>query len=85
MTLAAEQQRTAESLGVSVDEMNRVHDPLHRAVARWLGVESYALRFAAGAPLTAEQHELADIEEAAIMALQRWIHRAGVGIPGETT
>jgi hypothetical protein len=81
MNFEEQQQHTADQLGTTVDEMNRIHDPLHRATAKWLGTTSHSLRVAQGETLTAQELELAYAEEAAIMALQKWVHMAKLEVP----
>lgn len=59
--------------------MTRDHDPLHSALAAWVGLPaSLALQLAAGE--TADR-ELADLEEAAVLALQKLLRRAGLPVP----
>jgi hypothetical protein len=58
--------------------LTREHDPLHSLLAAWLGLPaSFAIREAAG-DLPVAQHRLADLEEAAVLALQRFMRAAGV-------
>lgn len=65
-----EQAQTAASLGCTPLEMVLLHDPLHMALADWLGFESHSLRAAAGLDM---DRRIADLEEAAVMAVQRLI------------
>ena len=77
------QAQTARDLGYGDDvaAMTRDHDPLHVALAKWLGLPaSYSLRMAAGELPEAERW-LAELEEAAVMAVQRFVRMAGIGIP----
>lgn len=54
------------------------HDALHAALAAWLGLESFALREAAGLDVDAE---IAAAEEAAVLATQKFMRLAGVSVP----
>ena len=54
---------------------------LHRALAGFLGVESHAMRMAAGEELTERETHLAGIEEEAVLHCQRWLHHAGGTAP----
>lgn len=80
---AAHQARTARRLGYGDDvaAMNADHDPLHRALCAWLGVDSLSLRGAAGEPLTAAEHAQANLEEDAVLAVQRFMRHAGAAVP----
>jgi hypothetical protein len=62
---------TARDLGYGEDTlaMCQEHDPLHARLCNWLGVESHALRHAAGLPHDAR---LATLEEAAVLAVQKF-------------
>lgn len=76
-----EYRATALSLGYGGDTlaMCRDHDPLHAMLCDWLGLpESYALREAAGLPT---DPRLAQMEEAAVIAVQRFMRRAGGRLP----
>ncbi|WP_146049641.1 hypothetical protein [Novosphingobium sp. HII-3] len=75
------QNDMAAWMRTTVDAMNRAHDPLHRALAGFLGVESHALRMAAGEELTEREAHLAGIEEEAVLFCQRWLHQAGGTVP----
>lgn len=57
------------------------HDLWHIDLALWLGKPSPALMGAMGVPLTPTDQGLADLEEDAVMALQRYAKAAGVGLP----
>lgn len=61
--------------GEDVAAMTRDHDPLHAVLMDWIGRPSHSLRVAAGLP---HDEELARIEEAAVMELQRLIRRLGI-------
>ena len=61
--------------------MNADHDDLHRALCRWLGVTSHAMRIAAGESLSREDHTLANLEEDAVMYLQKFMRHAGAKVP----
>jgi hypothetical protein len=67
----------AERLGYGDDvgAMTRDHDPLHAVLMDWLGRPSHSLRAAAGVD---HDPELAWMEEAAVMELQRLIRRMGI-------
>lgn len=74
---------TARELGYGDDilAMCREHDPLHALLCAWLGLpSSYSLRYAAGDLDHADRH-LADVEEAAVMAVQRFMRMAGGRLP----
>lgn len=76
-----EQAATAHALGYGADvaALTRDHDVLHAALAAWLGLPaSYALRQTAGGDVSAD---LAAAEEAAVLALQRFIRLAGLTLP----
>lgn len=65
------QAETAKFLRMSIQEMNESHDIVHSCLANWLGLDySPALRCAAQGR---SGGELEDIEEAAVLALQRYI------------
>lgn len=79
---AQHQAATARWMGYpDADAMNAAHDPLHRSLCRWLGVTSHAMREAAGESLTREEQTLANMEEDAVMHLQRFIVHAGARVP----
>lgn len=67
---------TARDLGYGDDvlAMCRDHDALHAALADWIGVESFALREAAGLD---GDPVIAAAEESAVLAVQRWMSLAG--------
>lgn len=65
----------------SIDELNRLHDPLHRSLCAWLGIDSQALRQSAGDELTHGQQLLAILEEEAVLHVQRLICHAGIEVP----
>ena len=75
------QSDMAAWLGTDVANMDRQHDPLHRAIAGWLGITSHAMRDAAGERLTAREQALAVLEEAACLHLQRYLVNAGAEVP----
>lgn len=71
-----DQAETARSLGYgdNIDLMNREHDQLHAMLADWLGLSaSYSLTVAAGGEV---EPGLAEAEEAAVMAVQRFMRMA---------
>lgn len=72
------QAEVAAWMGCDVNTMNRDHDPLHHALCDWLGVESEAMKDAAGEPHDAE---LAGIEEEAVLMAQRLMVRGGGRMP----
>jgi hypothetical protein len=77
------QAATARRLGYGgdVEAMCRDHDPLHAVLTDFLGLgRSYSLAFAAGV-LPPEQKRLADLEEAAVLALQAFMRSAGLALP----
>jgi hypothetical protein len=79
----AEQRHTARRLGYGDDvlAMVRDHDPLHSLLAAWLGLPaSYGIMAAAGL-LKPEDADLAAYEEAAVLAVQRFMRAAGKGLP----
>lgn len=57
----------------SVEEMDNDHDPLHAELSQWMGATSYSLLDAQGVPLTHEQRRMAELEENAVIAVQRWL------------
>lgn len=80
-SLADHQIEMAEWMGTSVADMERCHDPLHRALCGLLGVTSQSLRQADGEMLTGEEQELAGLEEEAVLHCQRWLVKAGGRVP----
>ena len=80
-----DQAETAQRLGyeADVDSLCRDHDALHALLCDWLGLDtSYSLSAAAGQRTDAE---LAEHEEAAVIAVQTFMRRAGVGPPWPPT
>jgi hypothetical protein len=73
----ADQARTAEWLGCSVEQMNRDHDGLHHALCGWLGVPSHSMADAAGESFDGN---LAALEETAVLHLQRFANLAGADL-----
>jgi hypothetical protein len=72
---------TAFRLGYGDDTLAlcHQHDPLHAILCSWLGLpDSFALRCAAGLD---NENELSAAEEAAVLAVQRFMRVAGVGLP----
>lgn len=63
------QPETAEWMGCTIEEMNRVHADL----CAWLNVESQSLRIARGEILDANEHMLAWLEESAVLHVQRFL------------
>lgn len=76
-----EQAQTAAELGYD-DPVRMVedHDPLHAMLSSWIGLESFALRVAAGE--LAEDDIRASIEEDAVLALQKFMRVCGGRMPG---
>jgi hypothetical protein len=72
------QEETAAWMGVDVATMNLAHDCLHHALCDAFKVRSQAMRQAAGEPLFPAEQHLADLEENAVLHVQRWLHAAGV-------
>jgi hypothetical protein len=78
----AEQAAMARRLGYGedVDAMTRDHDLLHALLADMLGLPcSLSLKLAAGLA-NADDRQLADIEEAAVLAVQEFVRAAGVDL-----
>lgn len=75
-------EETARWMGYGSDvaAMDRVHDRLHEGLCLWLGLPSYSMQLANGASLDHERHTLANLEEEAVMAVQRWARHAGVDL-----
>ena len=72
----ADSPRMAEALGygADVDRMTHDHDALHALLTDWLGLPySFSLMAAAGEPI---DPALAAEEEAAVLALQRFVRAA---------
>lgn len=72
------QAATAAWMGVDVTTMNLAHDCLHHALCDAFKVPSRAMRQAAGETLDPAEQHLADLEENAVLHVQRWLHAAGV-------
>lgn len=71
------QRATAEKIGVSVREMNEGHDLTHCLLAEWIGLPySPTLASVAGGPLI--ESDLNDAEEAAVLAVQRYLNLLGL-------
>ena len=70
-------EETAAWLGYTgpdaVAQMDLHHDPLHRSLCAWLGIESQSMRVAAGERLTEREQALAAYEEHATLGVQRLI------------
>src|SRR5690348_12256102 len=72
--LPLNQEETAAWLDCSVEEMNELHDDLHRSVEEWTGQHSFSLEIAQNnSVLPLACHELAALEEDAVLYLQRYI------------
>lgn len=59
-----------------IAQMDALHDRLHVRLCEWLGLPSLSMKDAAGEPLTRDERTLAEIEEDAVMNLQRFIQHA---------
>jgi hypothetical protein len=57
----------------SVEAMDEDHDDLHLTLTRAYHKPSFSLAVANGSKLTWEQERLASCEEAAVLAVQRWL------------
>lgn len=71
------QRETARSLGYGDDDLAMVcdHDPLHALLCGWLGIgDSLSLLCASG---LREEDEASRAEEAAVMAVQRFMRLSG--------
>jgi hypothetical protein len=74
---------TAVALGYGCDTvaMCRDHDQLHARLCAWLEVgDSFALRCAAG---LRDEDEISGAEEAAVLAVQRFMRLAGMKCAGD--
>lgn len=80
-SLDQHQAEMARWMGVSVETMNRVHDPRHHALCAMLGLPSQSMRQAAGEDMTAKDYHLASLEEQAVLNVQRFMHQAGGKLP----
>ncbi len=80
-SLDQHQAEMARWMGVSVETMNRAHDPLHRALCAMLDLPSQSMRQAAGEDMTAKDYHLASLEEQAVLNVQRFMHQAGGKLP----
>lgn len=80
-TMDAHKADMARWMGTTVEQMDHVHDRLHRAICAMLGLTSQSLRQAAGEEMTARDYHLASIEEEAILFCQRFLHQAGGKLP----
>jgi hypothetical protein len=68
----------AEWAGYSVARLNEDHDKLHAALCKWLGIASHAMLDAAGLPHDAR---LAEVEEVAVLSVQRLIAHHNAKVP----
>lgn len=78
-----EYRLTAQELGYDDNTLSMCqdHDPLHVALCRWLGLSvSFSMLSAVG-KLHDDQEYLAIAEEAAVIAVQRFLRLAGVEVP----
>lgn len=79
---AQHQAATARWMGYpDADAMSRDHDALHLALSRFLGIRSQALRQARGESLSREEQAIANLEEDAVMHVQRWMQHASGQVP----
>lgn len=78
--IAHTQRETARLLGYGddVDAMNRDHDDLHRRLCDLFAIPSYSMQIAAGQVLPFREKSLADIEEDAVLCVQRLLRAHGV-------
>ena len=71
------QAETAASVGMSVEEMNRCHDLTHSLLAHWLGLRHSPTLYGVATGHIYQHHQ---IEETAVLAVQRWANVAGVDL-----
>ena len=71
-----QEEKTAAWMGVSVEVMNRDHEDIHRMMQDVLNVRSHSLRIAAGERINYHDYCLANLEEAAVIAVQRYWYAA---------
>ena len=71
------QREVAAWVGCDVQTLNEDHDPLHAALCAWLQVRSHSLACARGEPF---DREMADIEEEAVLCVQRLAAHHGVAV-----
>lgn len=73
----------ARDLGYGDDtlQMCHDHDPLHVSLCKWLGLETSFSMLSAVGRLPMEQESLAHLEEAAVLAVQKFIRRANLKVP----
>lgn len=74
-----DQLTLAEWLGYGENtwQMNQDHDCLHELLAEAFGYESLSLKLAKGESLNHEDYTLANLEEEAVLYLQRFLIRKG--------
>lgn len=77
-----EQDHTAQRLGygADVEAMTRDHDLLHVSLTDWLGLP-HSFSLATAADLPSVHPDLAHLEEAAVLAVQRFMVAAGRSVP----
>ncbi len=81
-SMADHKREIAEWMGhASVAEMDAVHDHVHRAICSLIGVTSHAMRQASGEPLEPWEQHLANLEENAALAVQRFFAQSGGRLP----
>jgi hypothetical protein len=74
-----EQHQTEMAAWCGYDDaaaMNADHDGLHRSLCGFLGVTSLSMCAAAGKRLTGEEKAMADLEEDAVLYVQRFMRHA---------
>lgn len=77
-SLESHQAEMAEWMGCDVETMNAAHDPAHRSICAWLGVPSHSMACADGESFDLR---LADLEENAVLHVQRFAVAHGVEVP----
>jgi hypothetical protein len=78
-----EYRATAARLGYGADTLllAQQHDPIHCLLAAWLDLPvSYAMLDAAGL-LDEDEREIAEMEEQAVLSVQRYMRRVGARLP----
>lgn len=73
-SLASHKRDMAQWMGCSsVEQMDQDHDPLHAELTQWMGATSYSLLVAQGVDLPPPLRRLAELEENAVLHVQRWL------------
>lgn len=79
-SLADHRGDMAAWLGCDLAALDSDHDPLHANLCQWAGAPSYSLMIAQGIDLPEAKRRLADLEEYAVLGVQRWLnHLAAEG------